>query len=413
MPDHALITELLVASFSSPSPALCLLLARNRVVVKMADGAEASTTPPTPEPQLTLPAVANLVNELHRRQGLTETLTSAHAQQIADMLTRIQAIEQHGGQDWKTGKVKLTFQTTERMAAIDVYASSRDFPKFARQLKIQMEIAHWFAALWFVQEGPKNQTVESSRRFAEQHNLSEIELAGFYRDLWNVLVTKMQGNGASIVNLQMERASSETDRRLRGPRAFHELYVEARGQMGDRKLELHRAVVQPPKLKEWSDVPSGIRAWEAKVEEYDVLTNTPLSEDTKLVTLQEMLPQTLEEKAISHPSYEDGYRAWRDHVTSLVARLSSRMPSRTTPSAAPRTSTTKTSPSGQAPTLDQLDGEHVPTPDLEYDDPDLWDSDEWDVYMYAMKGKAGGIKGKGKGSKGQRPPVTCWNCQEV
>ena len=110
-------------------------------------------------------------------------------------------------------------------------------------------------------------------------------------------------------------------------------------------------IINPPKIQEWHLVQSMVRAWETHIEEYDRIANHPVQDDTKQLTLQEMLPKTLEEKAISHPSYDEGYRAWRDHVTSVVARRMNRRATTPATMAIPRPSP---SPGGQIAPPDQL-----------------------------------------------------------
>ena len=157
----------------------------------------------------------------------------------------------------------------------------------------------------------------------------------------------------------MGQSLAEAEQWLRGPRAWHELRREALGRNTDRQCELQRAITNPPKVKDWADVPSAIREWESLIEEHDLVSNTTMSGPTKRSILQQMLPRSLEEKVVIHPAYDEGYVAFRDHVGAVLTRLGGRRP------IVPRTQTGPSPGGHAAKELDHVGAEEVPVPDDE------------------------------------------------
>ena len=160
-------------------------------------------------------------------------------------------------------RTKMTHERKEALDAITVYRQSSDFNVFSTELRIALEIRHPFSGRFFNQmRSEVYPTVDSMRHLAERLDIDEQEFIDFVVDLWNVLLLKMKGTGLEIVRLLLERNLTTEECMLRGPCAWFELQREARGHTADRKLELHKLIINPPKIRDWSGVPAGVRVWD-------------------------------------------------------------------------------------------------------------------------------------------------------
>ena len=207
-------------------------------------------------------------------------------------------------------------ETTERLTQINEYNGGGSYPEFVRQLLIALDSRYPFAARWVsLMKNVTGVTVTTLREIQTNVGASEDAYEEFLNDLWSVLSLKLRGPGETLINGIMERNIPREELWTRAGLAWYEMQRDGVGRTADRECQLHVSLRNLKREKMWNDVPAAVRKLEAMVEEFQLLTGTALPDSQKKIALQQVLPLSLEEKVISHASYDEGFAAWKDHIT--------------------------------------------------------------------------------------------------
>ena len=196
-----------------------------------------------------------------------------------------------------------------------------DWPQFVSQVRLMLDSAFPFVGTWMraiasLDHPPNNEWLANTALICE----TTMEMIWiFLREVWWILRMRVAGRGHDIILHIAETHTSAGERDLRVPRAWYQLERESGGRTLDRRFEMSRKAAHPEKVREWSQVPTAIRAWDRALTLWQHVSGQVMDETTKMQTLTSILPDDLRTRVTSQLRPDMTYDLMREYVISQVA----------------------------------------------------------------------------------------------
>ena len=136
-------------------------------------------------------------------------------------------------------------------------------------------------------------------------------------DIGGICIFKLKGRARELV-VTADRGGGPTS--LKASRVFYDLFVNAQGDLGHRRVVLTRRVLNPKRAASIDEVQTSVRAFEMDILDSESLMKTRLEDPMKIEGLLKILPPLIYEATISQNNLEHSYNVMREYVFHQVGR---------------------------------------------------------------------------------------------